>query len=266
MPATATHAPGTFCWLDLGAYDAEAANRFYTAFFGWTAVPMKYGGDEGDVYTMYQLDGKDVAASYAMDANQKAMGIPTAWLSYVAVENADEAAARAKALGGSIVAGPFDVMQVGRMALVQDPTGAVFALWQTGTHAGVGVRDEPGSLTWTELMTNDPAKAREFYTSLFGWNAQTQDMGMGMEYTVFTGPGGAMRGGMYQIRPEMGAMPGNWTPYFAVEDADAAAEKAKQLGAVVMMEPQDIPGVGRFAMFRDPQGAMFYVIRLAMPA
>jgi predicted enzyme related to lactoylglutathione lyase len=263
MTDTPTRTPGNFCWIDLGAHDAEAAKRFYTAFFGWTADDSQYGPAEGDVYTTYKLGGRSVAASYPMDADQKAMGIPSAWLSYVAVESADASAARAKELGASILAEPFDVMEHGRMAMVQDPTGALFALWQAGTHPGFGVRGDPGSLGWNELATNDPARARDFYTGLFGWRADV--MNMGMEYTVFNGDTGPLAGA-YALTPEMEGMPVCWLPYFAVEDPDTMAEKAISLGATVLKGPEDIPGIGRFAMIRDPQGAMFYIMRFDPPA
>lgn len=259
MTDTTTHAPGTFCWIDLGAHDAAAARRFYTAMFGWTAVESQYGPAEGDIYTTYELDGKKVAASYPMDQNQKEMGIPSAWLSYVAVESADASAARAKELGASLPAEPFDVMQFGRMAMVQDPAGALFALWQAGTHPGIDVRSVPGSLAWNELATKDLAAARAFYPALFGWRAETMDVGMA--YTQFLNDAGPLAGA-YAITPEMEGMPPCWLPYFAVDDADAAAAKAASLGATVMKGPDDIPNVGRFAMIRDPQGAMFYIIKL----
>lgn len=252
-----THAPGTFCWLDLGAHDPQAARRFYTALFGWEAKDNQYGPSEGDVYTMYRLDGKDVAASYGMDPNQKSMGMPSAWLCYVAVESADAGAAKAKELGATIMAEPFDVMDVGRMALVQDPTGALFALWQAARHTGFGVRGEPGSPGWFELATRDAAKASAFYQALFGWTVQTMN-NTGIEYTVFSAPGG-MVGGMFQIGPQQEGMPPCWLPYFVVEDTDSAAEKARPLGAEVMYGPLDIPGIGRFALLRDVQGAMFYL-------
>jgi len=263
MTDTPTRAPGNFCWIDLGAHDAEAAKRFYTALFGWTSDDSQYGPAEGDVYTTYKLDGRAVAASYPMDADQKAMGIPSAWLSYVAVESADASAARAKELGASILAEPFDVMEHGRMAMVQDPTGALFALWQAGKHPGFGVRGDPGSLGWNELATNDVARAREFYTALFGWRAEV--MNVGMEYTVFNGDTGPLAGA-FALTPEMEGMPVCWLPYFGVEDADATAGKATSLGATVLKEPADIPGIGRFALIRDPQGAMFYIMRFDPPA
>ena len=198
-----------------------------------------------------------------MMQDQRDAGMPPAWMSYVAVEDADASAAKVKELGGTIVAGPFDAMELGRMAFVKDPGGAVFAIWQAKSNPGVGVRGEPGALGWNELATNDAAQAKAFYGGLFGWQGDTQNMGI--EYTVFSGPTG-MTGGMYTLTPEMAGMPPSWMPYFGVEDADAAAEKASSLGAMVLKGPDDIPNVGRFALIRDPQGAMFYIIRFEMPA
>ena len=258
MPTLITHAPGTFSWIELSADDAAAAKRFYTGLFGWTATDNKIGPGDNDIYTIYRLDGQDVGASYAMMQDQRDGGIPTNWMSYIAVENADETAARAKELGATLMVEPFDVMELGRMAVVQDPTGAVFSIWQAKNHTGVGVKGEANSLGWNELATTDTARAKEFYSGLFGWQGDTQNMGM--EYTVFNGPTG-MVGGMYGITGQMQGMPPCWLPYFVVEDTDAAAEKARSLGATVMVGPDDIPTVGRFAMIKDPQGAMFYVIK-----
>lgn len=262
MTATATHAAGTFCWLDLAAHDPVAARAFYTAFFGWEAVDRQYGPTADDVYTLYYLDGQDAGASYTMDAPQKAGGMPSAWLMYVAVESADESAARAKELGGALMVEPFDVMEVGRMALVQDPTGAILALWEARSHSGVGQKDVPGTLGWAELATPDTARAGAFYSALFGWRGETQDVGM--EYTVFK-LGEQMVGGMYRLTSDKD-MPPCWMPYFVVSDADEAAAHGRRLGAAVLMEPMDIPSVGRMVLFRDPQGAMFYVIAWARPA
>lgn len=251
--------PGTFCWIELAADDAAVAKRFYTELFGWSATDNPIGPGPNDIYTIYRLGGRDVAASYSMMPDQRAAGIPSNWLSYIAVESADDAAARARELGATLMSGPFDVMEHGRMAMVQDPAGAVFALWQAKSHAGVGVRGEAGSLGWNELATPDPDGAKAFYTGLFGWTADTQDMGT-MHYTVFSGTEG-MVGGMYQLTEQMQGMPPSWLPYFSVDDADAAAEKARALGAQVHVQPSDIPNVGRFSLLQDPQGAMFYVIK-----
>ncbi|HYJ80682.1 MAG TPA: VOC family protein [Longimicrobiaceae bacterium] len=263
MTSTSSHAPGTFCWVELAAHDPGAAKRFYTGMFGWTADESKFGPGDDDVYTTYRLDGRDAAAQSTMDQQRRGMGIPSHWLSYVSVASADESAGRVGGLGGTVLMEPFDVMDLGRMAIVQDPTGAVLALWQSGKHTGVGVRDEPNSLCWNELATTDAERAGAFYSGLFGWGTQAMEGGGGMPYTMFTS-GEAMAGGMFQVTPDM-QMPSVWLPYFAVEDADAGAERARSLGASLIVPPTDIPKIGRFSLLQDPQGAMVYIIKLEYP-
>ena len=167
MQETPNYAPGTFCWVELGTTDSEAAKKFYTELFGWTPDDKPVG--PGMVYTMLNLDGKNAGALYQLDPERIAQGTPPHWLSYVLVTSADESAAKAKELGATLLAGPFDVMTVGRMAVVQDPTGAVFALWQPKDHLGAGVVNVPNSFCWNELMTTDTAKDGDFYSGLFGW-------------------------------------------------------------------------------------------------
>lgn len=258
MQETPSYKPGTFCWVELGTTDSAAAKNFYTQLFGWQPVdyPM---GDDG-VYTMLQLGGKDAAALYELMPDMRAQGIPPHWLSYVSVDSADETAEKAKATGATLLKEPFDVFDVGRMAVVQDPTGAVFALWQAKEHKGAGVYNGPNSFCWNELATTDPQKAGNFYTNLFGWAKEDFSAGP-MEYTMFKN-GERQAGGMFKITPEMGPIPPHWMVYFAVEDCDATVQKASELGAQVMKPADDIPEIGRFAILIDPQGAAFSVIKL----
>ena len=258
LQETPNYKPGTFCWVELGTSDGDAAKNFYTQLFGWTYEDHPMG--PGMVYTMLKLDGKDVGALYKLMDEQVSQGIPPNWLSYVFVANADQSTAKAKELGATILKEPFDVMTVGRMSVIQDPAGAAFALWQAGEHKGAGIYNAPSSLCWNELMSTDTTKAKQFYTGLFGWAANTQDFG-GFEYTMFqNGERGA--GGMIQIAPEMGPIPSNWLAYFAVDDCDAKVKKATELGAKVCKPADDIPGIGRFAILTDPQGAAFAIIKL----
>jgi predicted enzyme related to lactoylglutathione lyase len=261
MQETPEYKPGTFCWIELATTDAEAAKKFYTELFGWTFNDTPVG--PGMVYTMLKLDGKDVGALYKMFPEMISQGIPPNWLSYASVANADESATKAKALGATLLKEPFDVMTVGRMAVVQDPTGAVFALWQAKDHKGAGVVNVPGSFCWNELMTTDTTKDGKFYTGLFGWGKDTQNFGP-MEYTMFSN-GERPAGGMLKITPEMGPIPPNWLVYFAVDDCDAKTQKATELGGGVMKPPDDIPGIGRFSILTDPQGGAFALIKLENP-
>lgn len=259
MATVTQHAPGTFCWPELATTDQQGAKTFYTTLFGWEFSDSDMGG--GESYTMLKLAGRDVGALYSMREEQRGQGIPPHWNSYVAVESADQAAAKAKALGGQVLMEPFDVFDAGRMAIVKDPTGAVFCVWQAKAHIGAGVLNELGALCWTELMTTDTGKAGTFYTGLFDWKAEAMPMAP-MTYTIFKS-GTAQAGGMMAITPEMGPVPPHWMVYFAVADCDAAVAKAKGLGAKVAVPPTDAPNVGRFAVLRDPQGAHFSVIRLS---
>ncbi|MDQ4125781.1 MAG: VOC family protein, partial [Actinomycetota bacterium] len=200
-----------------------------------------------------------VAAIQSLQEEMKSQGHPPFWMSYVAVDSVDKSAAQVEELGGRILAPPFDVMDVGRMAVIQDPSKAALALWEAKAHPGAGIVGEPGALCWNELSTNDVDRAESFYTSLFGWTSEKQDMG-GFVYTVF---GNAQRevAGMAPINSEMGPMPPSWGVSFAVEDADDSAARVKDLGGEVVMGPTDFPG-GRFAVARDPQGAFFSVVKL----
>lgn len=262
MTTTTQHAPGTFCWPELATTDQAGAKAFYTKLFGWESSDSEMG--PGETYTMLKLKGRDLGALYTMRQEERSHGIPPHWNSYVAVANADRSAAQAKSLGGTLMAEPFDVMEAGRMAIVQDPTGAVFCLWQPKSHPGAGVLNEVGALCWTELMTTDAARAKTFYTGLFGWRAEERPMGP-MTYTLFHN-GSVQAGGMMQVTKEMGPIPSHWAVYFAVSDCDATVARAQTLGAQITVPATDIPEVGRFAFLQDPQGAHFGIIKLSAMA
>lgn len=261
MQETPEYKPGTFCWVELGTTDGEAAKKFYTELFGWSFNDSPIG--PGMVYTMLKLDGKDVGALYQMPAEMTSQGIPPNWLSYVSVTSADESAAKAKELGATLMKEPFDVMDVGRMAVVQDPAGAVLAVWQAGTNKGAGIVNVPNSFCWNELATTDTGKAGDFYAGLLGWGKDVQNFGP-MEYTMFTN-GERPAGGMFKLTPEMGNIPPHWLVYFAVDDCDAKTARASELGGSVMKPPDDIPGIGRFSILLDPQGAAFAIIKMEGP-
>jgi predicted enzyme related to lactoylglutathione lyase len=258
MEAFQSHQPGTFSWVDLATIGAEGAKTFYTGLFGWEAEDTPAGPDL--VYTMLKLEGRPVAGLYEMNPEQKNQGVPPHWMSYVTVENADAVAEKAKGLQGNIIAEPFDVSDFGRMALIQDPTGAILAVWQPKAHIGTHFKNVPGSLCWNELATNDTQKAEDFFTKFFGWEAQTEEM-IGITYTSFK-IGEMPVAGMYRMGPELAGIPSHWMPYFSVDDCDAIVERAKGLGAEVLSPPKDIPDTGRFAVLKDPQGAAVAVIKM----
>jgi predicted enzyme related to lactoylglutathione lyase len=251
MPEFSSHAPGTLCWPELATTDQKGGVAFYRGLLGWDVVESPIGPTE--TYSMFNIKGKPVAAGYSMRSEERQHGVPPHWNAYIAVANADDTVMRAEVLGAKILVSPFDVMDAGRMAVLQDPTGASFCIWQSGKHFGAALLRERGALCWTELATTDTKVAETFYTSLFGWTAKL-GMGDGMAYTEFSNAG-TPQAGMLALTPEMGKMPPFWMPYFQVDDCDAAAAKAQSLGGRVYRAATDLPNVGRFAIVGDPQGA-----------
>ena len=247
------YAPGTPNWVDLQTTDQPAAQRFYTGLFGWDydEQPMP----DGPVYAMGTIRGRHVAAIAPMPPGGE--GMPPHWNSYVSVSDVDAITGRVAGAGGTVLMEPFDVMDAGRMSVVLDPTGAPINIWQAKNNIGAQVVNEAGAFTWSELSTSDVDRAAGFYAKVFGWDAQKFPE---MDYTVFNNGGQGIAGAMKS--PAEG-MPSYWLVYFAVDDTDATVAKARDLGANVMVEPTDIPEVGRFAMLADPQGAAFGVIKNA---
>jgi uncharacterized protein len=247
--------PGTFCWVDLQTTDPAGAKAFYTGLFGWEAEDMP-AGDAG-TYTMLSLEGDEVCAMYAMDPGQREQGIPPYWLSYVSVEDADATAARAGELGGTVYGGAFDVLDVGRMAIIGDPAGAMFVAWQPRAHIGARRVNDVGCMGWNELQTRDPEAAGEFYGGLFGWEiVPIEDDGRVVYTTVKNN--GSQNGGFMPMAEQHGDAPSFWLPYFTVSSRDGAVEKACELGGALLAGPMDLPA-GRIAVLADPQGAAFAI-------
>ncbi len=258
MPEVSTHSPGMFCWPELATTDQAGAAAFYRALFGWEVDDRPMG--PGETYSMFKLHGREAAAGYGLRPEQRQQGVPPHWGSYVSVASADDSASRAASLGGRVIAGPFDVFDAGRMAVVQDPSGAFISLWEPKKHIGARVLNEPGALGWAELNTRDLKAAERFYTALFGWGAKTSTAVD--NYTEFTLDGRSIAG-MMAIQPSWGNVPPNWVPYFVVKDCDQAVDRAQANRGSIIVPAKDIPRVGRFAFVRDPQGAVFAVIALA---
>jgi predicted enzyme related to lactoylglutathione lyase len=257
------HAAGTFCWAELATTDSEGAKKFYSSLMGWENHDDPIPG--GGVYTMLLQQGGNVGALYEQMVEMKQAGIPPHWLAYVTVEDAAATAARAGELGGTVVKDAFDVFDIGTMAVLKDPTGAAFAIWQPKKHTGTDFSDaRPGTMCWNELATSDSEKAGKFYSALFGWDPAPFEHSP-TPYTIFK-IGGCQAAGMLQMTEEWGDIPPNWMVYFSVADCDAAAQKAGNLGAEIKVPPTDIPPVGRFSVIQDPQGAVFSIIKLSDPS
>jgi len=244
--------------VDLQTTDQAAAKAFYGGVFGWTYddQPM----DAGAVYSIAKIGDGQVAAIAPQSPELKAAGAPPMWNTYLAVDSVDDATAKVGPAGGTVAMEPFDVMDAGRMSFVLDPSGAPVALWQANQHTGASLVNEPGTVTWNELITDNPA-AVPFYEQVLGVTTTTMEMGED-KYTMFQVGGKEVAGSM---PPQMAGVPNHWQVYFAVADADAAAAKIKQLGGSVMVEPFDTP-IGKMAVVADPQGAVFSLFQAPPPA
>jgi uncharacterized protein len=243
------YTPGTFCWTDLTTTDPEGAKAFYGGLLGWEAEDMPVG--DGDFYSMMRVDGKDVAAIAPQQPQQREAGAPPLWNSYVSVDSADAAAQRATELGATVHAPPFDVLDAGRMAVIQDPQGAFFMVWQPGRHYGAALVNAPGALVWNELASPDLDGSTAFYSGLFGWTIAPFE-GSPEPYLSIKN-GDASNGGIREARP---GEPPNWLAYFGTEDIDAALAEVEELGGAKHAGPIDIQ-MAKIAIVQDPQGAIF---------
>lgn len=247
------HSPGSFCWFELATTDQVAAKTFYTALFEWKINEFPMG--RGEMYTIFRHDDRDVAAAYTLRPEQRAQGVPPNWLLYVCVASADDTAARAGQLGGKVHAPPFDVMDVGRMSVIQDPTGAIFAVWEPKKHSGTGIAGVPGTVCWADLSTPDVPRAKEFYEGLFGWKISPGEKDPSGYLHIQNGE--AFIGGVPPAQFRNPNAPSHWLLYFYVTDVDASTTRAKQLGANVYLAPMSMENVGRWSVLADPQGAVF---------
>ncbi|MEJ8669285.1 MULTISPECIES: VOC family protein [unclassified Streptomyces] len=261
-------APGSPCWIDLGAPDVRAAAAFYGAVLGWEYESMGEGGDmEGG---MFKKDGKTVAGLGKLTEE----GARSAWMIYYAVTDADATTQTVERAGGTVRVPPRDLDDWGRMAQYDDPRGGQFAVWQPGKNSGFELADETGSLSWTELYTTDAAGAKEFYSGVFGWQFSDMPMpgGGGGAYTLITPAGQPeerMQGGLMELPVENLVLAGGrpyWHPVFNVTDCDAAVAKVTGNGGSVQMGPDDAEGVGRLAVCVDPSNADFVVLTPATPS
>jgi predicted enzyme related to lactoylglutathione lyase len=260
--------PGVPCWIDTSQPDPEAAVAFYGELFGWELENVMPPGAPGSYYVA-RLNGGDVAAVGSQP--EGASGPPT-WDSYIWVDDADATAAKVTEAGGKVLAGPFDVMEAGRTAVCADTEGAAFCLWQPGRHRGATVVNEPGSLNFNILSTGDLDAASAFYGAVFGWDLLHGPAGAWWALPAYGDFLESRRPGTREQMGQMGApdrfievvagiyptseAPPSWGVVFAVDDADAIAARATELGGSVIAPPADGPWV-RMTVLADPAGAVF---------
>jgi predicted enzyme related to lactoylglutathione lyase len=265
--------PGVPCWIDTTQPDPQAAVAFYSGLFGWDFEDVMPPGSPG-AYFIARLRGGDVAAVGSQPESAPPMAV---WNTYIWVQSADETAAKIFDAGGRIVVEPFDVSDAGRMAVCADPEGAVFCLWQAKGHKGARIVNEAGSLNFNSLNTRDPEGAPAFYGSVFGWETlgleggaqmwrlpgygdflERGDPGLRERLADSGGPAGFedVVAALNPIADDQPDVPAHWSVTFAVEDADATAQRAAELGGTVVVPPFDAPWV-RMTVIADPQGATF---------
>jgi predicted enzyme related to lactoylglutathione lyase len=253
------HPPGSFCWIELHTTDQNAAKSFYDALFGWDPEDMPMGPN--DFYTIFKLQGRDAAAGCTLRPDERSQGVPPHWMIYITVDNADASVAKAQPLGGKILAPAFDVMDAGRMAVIQDPTGAACCLWQANKNTGVGIAHVHGTLCWADLSTPGPKRAADFYSGLFGWQFMADEKDPSGYLHIKNGE--HFIGGILPATQHQPGTPPHWLAYFHVDDVDVTASKAKQMGAQLYLPPMSMEGVGRMSVIADPQGAVFAIFKSA---
>lgn len=262
MPVRERYASGTPSWVELTTTDVGAAKAFYTGLFDWSfeEVPT---GDEG-TYSLATLRGHRTAGLASQPPDQATLGVPPHWMLYITVDDVDAAAARVAPAGGSVHAGPFDVMDAGRMVVIQDSLGVYLGLWQARQSIGCELVNEPGAFTWEELIAPGAASAAPFYEAVVGLRYVEVPMEGGSTYGGLSldGTSDSVVGGL--MEPPMPGIPPHWSIYFGCADVDATTAEVKELGGSVMVEPFDIP-VGRMSVVADPQGAVFNLFQMPEP-
>ena len=248
------HPAGNFVWFELSTSDPAGAKQFYSSLCGWEAQDMPMGPDM--VYTMFQLRGRDTGGAYKMKDEDSQLGIPPNWLLYISVASADAAIATALEHGGSAMSPAIDIPNVGRMAVLQDPVGAIFAVFEAGQHKGVGIYGEPNAFCWADLQTPDRERTAPFYGSLFGWQfLPGKDKDPNGYLHIKNGE--QYIGGLPEARNLPPSVMPHWLPYIQCTDCSAQTAKAEQLGGRIIVPATTVPDQLSYSVIADPQGAVF---------
>ena len=258
MQVVKSYPDGVFCWVELSTTDPEGAKAFYMGLFDWEAEDMPNG--MGGTYTMLKLAGKKVTALSAMMPDMQSQGIPPFWTSYVKHSDVDAVAEKMVAAGGTLMFPPMDVMAYGRLTIGEDPTGAVFGVWQPGSHIGAELVNMPNTLVWNELQTRQPDEAKAFYNAVFGWTGEADENG----YVVLE-QNGRRHAGMITMDENWGDMPNLWATYFMVDDVAAKVALAQELGGNVLVPATKAGEIGIFSVLQDPQGGAFTIMSFDGP-
>jgi uncharacterized protein len=239
---------GRFVWHELHTQDRAKAIKFYSQLLGWETKDVAMG--PGEPYTLCLQGGKDFAG---ITKSMAPANVPPHWLPYIAVDDVDASAKKVTSLKGTLRGAPMDIPNVGRFAVVADPTGATFAIYKGAKPYGAEPERPPVSaFCWEECMTGDPEASANFYAALFGYTIESKDMGPMGTYRILK-QGDRMRAGIMK-KPDMVPV-SSWLEYIHVKEVDSSTRNAKELGAQVIVQPTDIPQIGRFSVIGDPTGA-----------
>lgn len=241
-------------WVDLMTSDTEAARAYYGAVLGWD---YDISGPEMGHYAVARIDDAPAAG---IGTIPDGAGFPPAWTIYFGVADAETTLKSIVAEGGTVVVPPETIAEVGRLAMAQDPTGAVFGLWQPGTHTGVGIVSEHGGMAWCEVNTSDAAKAAAFYGKVFGLREELLEMQGAPYHMLHTSKQPAC--GVQGMPAEMSDRPPHWMNYFAVRDIETARATVRKHGGQVLAGPLASP-YGKIIVTMDPQGAALSFIELS---
>ena len=251
---------GDFCWTELLSDDIKKSTEFYTQLFCWDVESMDMGNNE--LYTMFKVGPSGIAGGMQKNAEMGKMEVPSHWNSYVLVDDINAAVKKAKDLGAKILKDIDDVADMGKFAVIMDPTGATFSFWQI-LKKGQGEplsKKSAGNIGWNELITKDTDKAGKFYTSLFNWTIDIQKMPSGEDYITFMNNDKPVAG---MLKPSEDKQASHWGIYVSVSKLDETISKAKKLGATICCDPITVENVGRFTTIRDPEGVYFSVIEFS---
>jgi uncharacterized protein len=260
MPNFDSHPAGNFVWFELSTSDPAGAKQFYSSLLGWEAEDMPMGPDM--TYTMFRLECRDTAGAYSMKPEDRQLGIPPNWLLYISVDNADSAVASSLEHGGSAMSPAFDIPNVGRMAVLQDPVGAIVAIFQPGHHKGVGIYGENNAFCWADLQTPDRERSAKFYGSVFGWKlVPGKDKDAGGYLHIVNGE--QYIGGFPEPRNLPPSVMPHWLPYIQCADCAAQTARAKELGGSIIMPATIVEDQLSYSVVADPQGAVFALFQPA---
>ena len=261
MRIRASYADGQFCRVDLMSRNLSEAKQFYTSLFGWQAIDQDTQG--GPPYTIFTLAERQLCGLGQMSDEMQASGMPPVWNSYVSVDDLEKTLARAEQLGATVTMPAMQVVDAGKMAVIQDPTGAFVSFWEKINHWGAAHVNDPNTWVWNELLCNNPNSAISFYSQLFEWRFEKEQSDSPNDYWLFENDQ-LRNGGLMQITEDMQGCPPNWSVYFAVSEIDRATDGVQRFGGQVLNGPFEV-SVGQIAVVTDPQGAAFQLIQLSVP-